>query len=80
MGSSNRSSNGVKGETIGLGRELDFRADVEEGKVTGDEMVGNPSSDVLADASMLIPSYREARSHTRTSICPLRMYLVSSKV
>ena len=53
VGYSNRPGNGVKGEAVGLGGELDLGANVEEGKVTGHEVMGNASSNVLSDALML---------------------------
>ena len=53
VGNSNGPSHGVKGETIGLGGEFDLGANVEEGKVTGHEVMGNASSNVLSDALML---------------------------
>ena len=53
MGNSDRSSYGIKGEAVGLGRELDLGAHVEEGKVTRDKVVGDASSDVLLDTSMM---------------------------
>jgi hypothetical protein len=48
-----RSSNDVESETLGLGRELDLGADVEEGKVTSGEVVGDTSSFVLQTVSIL---------------------------
>lgn len=53
MGNANRPSNGVKGEAVRLGRELDLGAHVEEGKVTRDKVVGDASSDVLLDTLMM---------------------------
>ena len=52
MGNSDRSSYGIKGEAVGLGRELYLGAHVEEGKVTRDEVVGDASGDVLFNALM----------------------------
>ena len=37
----NRPSDSVEGETLRLGRELHFGADVEEGEVTVHEVVGD---------------------------------------
>ena len=53
VGSSNRPSNGVKSEAVGLGRELDLRAYMEESKVTRNEVVGDASSDVLLNTLIL---------------------------
>jgi len=43
----NGSSHDVESETLGLGRELDLGANVEEGKVTSGEVVGDASSLIL---------------------------------
>ena len=53
MGNSDRSSYGIKGEAVGLGRELDLRAYMEESKVTRNEVVGDASSDVLLNTLIL---------------------------
>ena len=53
MSISDRSSDDVESETLGFGGELDLGADVEEGKVTSGEVVGDTSSLVLKFVSML---------------------------